>query len=280
MNPLLTTKQDTFRTGTDDLLFFRGRLQRQNNGALLFCLTGEATVSIDFKQCHLTPNTTLLIFPDSVFSLIEKSDDFRVHYFAYSKAMLDTASFRLEPAFIHFLRENPSYKQTHPGLVDAIHGLIAAGNAIYQDRGNRFREAIACNHLQIFFLDTYDKVERFVEKGAEDGSGRKEELFKKFVNLVHAHCTTQRNVAYYADKLCISTRYLSEITRQIARESAKNIIDGFVVLELKVALQSTPLSLKEIAERYHFPDQSFFGRFFKKHTGMSPKEYRNRQAKR
>lgn len=274
MNPLLTTKQDTFRTGTDDLLYFLGRLQKLDNGALLFCLEGEATVTVDFKQCHLTPNTTLLIFPDSVFTLLQKSPDFRVHYFAYSKAMLDTASFRLEPAFIHFLRENPSYKQTHPGLVEAIHGLTRASNAVYQDRGNRFREAIACNHLQIFFLDTYDKVERFVEKGTEEGTDRKEELFKKFINLVHAHCTTQRDVAYYANQLCISTRYLSAITRQVARDSAKNIIDNFVILELKVALQSTPLSLKEIADRYRFPDQSFFGRYFKKHTGMSPKAFR------
>lgn len=280
MNLLQTTEQDTFLVGTDDLRFFFNRLQRLTSGALLFCLEGEATVSIDFKQCHLSPNTTLLIFPESVFSLVEKSADFRVHYFAYTKEMLDTASFRLEPAFIHYLRETPCYKQTDPALVEAIHGLLAAANAIYHDRANRFREAIACNHLQIFFLDTYDKVERFVEKVIEEGTDRKEELFKKFVDLVHTHCTTRRNVAFYADRLCISTRYLSEITRLIARDSVKNIIDNFVILELKIALQSTPLSLKEIAERYHFPDQSFFGRYFKKHTGISPKEFRNLSLKR
>ncbi|MBQ8501990.1 MAG: AraC family transcriptional regulator [Bacteroides sp.] len=276
MNPLLTTKQESFRTGTDDLYFYHNRLVKLDNGVLLFCLKGEADVTIDFKHCHLTENTTLVIFPESVVSLLQKSKDFQVHYFAYSKAMLDTASFRLEPAFIHFLRENPCYKQTHPGLLSAIHGLIAASNAIYQDRNNRFREAIAANHLQIFFLDTYDKVERFVEKGAEENCGRKEELFKKFIDMVHTHCTTQRDVAYYADQLCISTRYLSAITTQVAQESAKSIIDNFVILELKVALQSTALSLKEIADRYHFPDQSFFGRYFKKHTGMSPKEFRMR----
>ena len=58
------------------------------------------------------------------------------------------------------------------------------------------------------------------------------------------------------------------------RNSAKEIIDENLILELKMALQSTGMSLKEIADKYRFPDQSFFGRYFKKHTGMSPKEYR------
>lgn len=79
---------------------------------------------------------------------------------------------------------------------------------------------------------------------------------------------------FYADQLCISTRYLSAITKQVAENSAKEIIDENLILELKMALQSTGMSLKEIADKYRFPDQSFFGRYFKKHTGMSPKEYR------
>ena len=99
-------------------------------------------------------------------------------------------------------------------------------------------------------------------------------MFKKFINLVHTYCTTQRDVAFYADQLCISTRYLSAITKQVAADSAKEIIDDNMILELKMALQSTGMSLKEIADKYRFPDQSFFGRYFKKHTGMSPKEYR------
>ena len=91
---------------------------------------------------------------------------------------------------------------------------------------------------------------------------------------MHTHCALQRDVAFYARELCITTRYLSTITKEIGKTTAKNLIDSFLILELKVALQSTDLSLKEIAEKYRFPDQSFFGRFFKKHTGMSPKAFR------
>ena len=224
MNPLLTTKQETFRAGTDKLEFFRERLLKMNNGALMFCTRGEANITIDLRKYHIVPNTHITLLPSSIISLTSASKDFLVDFFAYSETMFKTACFRLEPPFIHFIKENACYTHTEDEPVRAITGLITAS--------------------------------------------------KKFINLVHTYCTTQRDVAFYADQLCISTRYLSAITKQVAEDSAKEIIDENLILELKMALQSTGMSLKEIADKYHFPDQSFFGRYFKKHTGMSPKEYR------
>ncbi|MDE7005047.1 MAG: helix-turn-helix domain-containing protein, partial [Alistipes sp.] len=75
--------------------------------------------------------------------------------------------------------------------------------------------------------------------------------------------------------LCISTRYLSTVVRSIAHSSVKEFVDRAVVLEIKMLLQSSDLSVQEIAYRLHFPDQSYLGRYFKNHTGMSPTEYRN-----
>lgn len=274
MNPLFTTNKDTFRAGADNLEFFHKRLVKITNGAILFCFGGEANITIDLEKYHIVPNTNIMLIPNSIFSLTDASEDFQVHYFAYTEAMFRAACFRLDPAFIHFLKENSCYTHTLKEAIRSITGLIEASTAIYNDTANRFRETIAQNLLQIFFLDTYDKVQRLFTPEQIEGSSRKDELFKKFIGLIHTHCTTQRDVTFYAEQLCISTRYLSAITKQTGKSSAKEIIDGFLILELKVALQSTNLSLKEIADKYHFPDQSFFGRFFRKHTGMSPKEYR------
>jgi YesN/AraC family two-component response regulator len=95
------------------------------------------------------------------------------------------------------------------------------------------------------------------------------------MELVHNHYIEEREVAYYADKLCISPRYLSSVVRSVRIDvTPKAIIDSFVVLEIKALLQSTNLSIQEIADRLHFPDQSFFGRYFKKHTGLMPSRYR------
>lgn len=279
MNPLATTPQETFKAGTDNLEYFSNRLVKMNNGVLLFCYSGEAEITIDLKRHHIVPNTDMLLLPCSILSVTSASEDFRMHYLAYSDEMFKAAAFRLTPTFIHFLKENSCYTHTDPEALRAINGLIEAGSAIYLDKENRFRETIAQNLLQIFLLNTYDKVQRLFTREQLEGSNRKDELFKKFITLVHTYCTTQRDVAFYANQLCISTRYLSAITQQMGSASAKEIIDELLMLELKVALQSTDLSLKEIAEKYRFPDQSFFGRFFKKHSGMSPKAFRAKKGR-
>ena len=108
-----------------------------------------------------------------------------------------------------------------------------------------------------------------------EGISRQEELFKRFIQLVHKHCTTQREVSFYANKLFITPRYLSTVIQNVTNTTAKSIIDKHVILEIKVLLKSTNLSVQEISNQLCFPDQSFFGRYFKKHTGLSPLQYRN-----
>lgn len=276
MNPLQTTTIETFKTGRSNLDYFCNRLVKLTNGVILFCTNGEAEITIDLEKYHVVPNTNIMLLPGSILSLRSASKDFQLVYFAYSSEMIKLACFRLEPTFMQFLKKNACYILTNPDAINAILVLIKTASAIYADKENRFQETIALNLLQIVFLEIYDKVQRYFTNEQSEGSSRKGQLFKKFIEMVHANCTNQRNVAYYAEQLCISTRYLSAIAREIGSISAKEIIDEFLVLEIKVALQSTNLSLKEIADRYSFPDQSFFGRYFKKHTGASPKEYRAR----
>ena len=76
MNPLLTTKQETFRAGTDNLEFFRERLLKMNNGALMFCTRGEAIITIDLRKYHIVPNTHITLLPSSIISLTSASKDF------------------------------------------------------------------------------------------------------------------------------------------------------------------------------------------------------------
>ena len=127
-------------------------------------------------------------------------------------------------------------------------------------------------------FDIYDKCYRYFGKHKIEGGTRQDEIFKSFVSLVHEHCASQREVSFYADKLCISTKYLTGICKAVTGDSAKKIIDDFAILEIKVLLQSTELTVQEIADRLHFPDQSYLGRYFKRHEGMSPKEYQNKYS--
>lgn len=147
----------------------------------------------------------------------------------------------------------------------------------YRDRDNIYRNTIIRNRLQNVLLECYDKLQRYFDyrEPAALRASRQTELFHRFVELTHEHCAQHREVAFYADRLCISSRYLSAIVRSIAHSSVKEFIDRAVVLEIKMLLQSSDLSVQEIAYRLHFPDQSYLGRYFKHHTGQSPTEYRN-----
>jgi Bacterial regulatory helix-turn-helix proteins, AraC family len=155
---------------------------------------------------------------------------------------------------------------------------MRATTAIYNDRENRFRNQIAKNHLQSFMLDIYDKCYRYFDRQEIEGGSRQDEIFKNFIALVHENCISQREVTFYASKLCISTKYLTGICKSVTGEAAKKIIDDFAILEIKVLLQSTGLTIQEIADRLGFPDQSYLGRYFKRHEGMSPKEYQSKYS--
>ena len=104
---------------------------------------------------------------------------------------------------------------------------------------------------------------------------RGEAIFTQFLQLVELNFRHERRVSWYAKQLCISPKYLSEIIKQVSRRTPNDWIDNFVTLEIRVLLRNSTKSIKEIAQELNFPNQSFFGKFFKEHVGLSPSQYRN-----
>ena len=132
----------------------------------------------------------------------------------------------------------------------------------YQDRGNMFRKTIVRNRLQNIMLELYDKIQRKVSSQCPTTSNRQMELFHRFVFLVHDYCIEEREVSFYADKLCISTRYLSAIVRRTTHQSAKELIDKIVVMEIKVfASEHYPADSGDRLQNA-FPGSVLFGALF------------------
>ena len=102
---------------------------------------------------------------------------------------------------------------------------------------------------------------------------RHEELFRRFITLVNEHCKTQRTTAFYADRLCLSPRYLSTVIRDVSGRTVVEWVNQAVILEAKVLLKHSDLLTYQIADELHFPNPSFFSKFFKRMTGMTPQEY-------
>jgi transcriptional regulator, AraC family len=250
-------------------------LWKLEGGAIYFCRSGWAHVTIDLKDYEIVKNTQIVLLPGTIIRINGSSNDFTASFFGFPKEMFREACLRFEPIFFRFIKEKPCYVLPEENT-GAIKGLIHATTAIYNDRENRFRNQIAKNHLQSFMLDIYDKCYRHFDRQEIEGGSRQDEIFKNFVALVHENCISQREVSFYAGKLCISTKYLTGICRSVTGDSAKKIIDDFAILEIKVLLQSTDLTMQDIADRLGFPDQSYLGRYFKRHEGMSLKEYQNK----
>ena len=275
-NPLITTFEEQFIVGNSDFSYFEQCAYRLEGCAILFCRGGEAEVMVDQCQGRIVRNTLLLLLPGTYLLFLNRSEDFQVMYCTFSRDLFSEAAFRLDPVFFESVHRNPISNPPQQ-IVDGADIWFQMAAYTYHDRQNLFRNTIIKNRLQNILLEIYDKMQRFVntQPRAFENTTRQIELFQRFAALVHEHCTQEREVAFYADKLCISTRYLSTIVRIVGHTSAKEFIDRAVMLEIRMMLRSTDLSVQEIAYRLKFPDQSYLGRFFKKHAGESPTEYRN-----
>ena len=111
---------------------------------------------------------------------------------------------------------------------------------------------------------------------APAGTFRDEEFFRRFITLVNEHSKRERNVGFYADKLCLSPKYLGTLIRQISNQTVMDWIEQSVILEAKVMLKHSNLLVYEISDELNFANPSFFSKFFKRLTGMSPQEYQKK----
>ena len=103
---------------------------------------------------------------------------------------------------------------------------------------------------------------------------RKEQIFHDFLTLLEQYFSQERSISFYADRMCLTPKYLSTIIKEVSGKHGMQWIDGYVSLEAKALLRNSDLSVKQISDRLNFPSQSMFGRFFKKMTGYSPKQYK------
>lgn len=104
---------------------------------------------------------------------------------------------------------------------------------------------------------------------------REQQLFANFMQLVAQHAPTEHNITFYASKLCLSPRYMSTIIKRVSGKPAKQWIDDAIVARIRVALRHTDKQLTQISDEMNFTNTSFFSKYFKRLTGMTPLEYRN-----
>jgi YesN/AraC family two-component response regulator len=130
---------------------------------------------------------------------------------------------------------------------------------------------------QTIFYETLSIYLQQMDNSEQNYTSRSDELFYQFINLVEKNFKEERLVSNYAKKLCITAKHLSAVVKNVSGQSPTDIINSYVILDAKISLTTTDMTIQEISARLHFPNQSFFGRYFKQHTGLSPRQYRKNQ---
>lgn len=268
----------------NDRSFWYGEIRREQlppflyktvGGFFLLCTSGKASVIIGIREYEIAKNAELIILPGTTLNFVTSTTDFAAKVFTYSKELYDNVILRLGASFSRYLRDTPFY--IHPEgskLLKKAHCWMDMAE-IVQDESNDFKGLMEQNFLQNYILYLYDKCKLYFNHLIGTYT-RKQEMFHQFMSLVDTHINEHRDVLFYADKLCITPRYLRKITMEnVLSESPKAIIDKRLITEIKVLLQSTESTIQEIADKLNFPDQSYLSRYFKMNCGITPTDYRN-----
>ena len=243
---------------------------------VLLCLEGESEIKLDHRKYRLIPNSQMVLMPSVSVEALMISDDFRMIRIGCTQEVFEEITNSFEPAFFNFMKNSPCVVLPDREVMMLKQLASLAATAI-ADKDNSYRRQMVCNYIQNILYHFYGRTRLLFPTAETKWVSRKEELFKDFLFLVHKHCAQQRDVSFYADKLNISARYLSTIVMKASGETAKDIIARHVVAEIKVKLKNTRMNVQELSGAMNFVNPSFFCRYFKKHTGMSPLQFRNEE---
>lgn len=263
-------KDESFAAGETDLRDFGKKLTKLEDAVILLCHEGLAQVKIDARLYTIVPQTRILLLPGSILHVLEVSGRFRASFVCFTEELFREMIGYIKPSLFFAFKDNPCTILTEEKEL-FVEYFIRLMQNLFHDRDNRFRSLMVRNMIQNFLLDLGDKVCRL---SLTVCLTHQEELFRSFICLIHKYGSREREVAFYASELCITPRYLSTIIRKMSDKTAKELIDEQVILEIKTLLLSTTFSIKEISQQLKFPNESFFGRFFKRNVGMSPSEFR------
>lgn len=266
----------------NDLMFFDdiaelplpNEPRRMGCKLLAVCLSGKVQYSVDTEQHTVYPNDIIIISEGQV------TDDYMFSRDCHGKAIMISQEFFDETIKgVHELSSLFLFSRNHPVChltqqeVDTVLSYLQILKRKVGDPTHHFRRETVSALLSTMFYDLSNVIYK-MQCVNDKRQTRAESIFTQFILLVEKNFRHERRVNWYGQQMCISPKYLSETIKQISRRTPNEWIDNYVTLEIRVLLRNSTKSIKEIAQDLNFPNQSFLGKYFKEHVGMSPSEYR------
>lgn len=240
------------------------------------CLRGEGDVFIDGTRIHISPNCYLILHPDQVAQWADTATHVQGIFICLSSRIYNEVLQRMQkllPLFF-YIRRHPCA----PLNVEDTAWIKNYHRAIFTELGrceNIFRLETA-RALMVAMLFRVCNLYSSALIGEQPVNNRQEEIFTQFLSMVSEQYNRHHDVTWYADRQCITPKYLSSVVKHISGKPANDWIETYVVQEAKNQLVSTHRSVQQIAFDLGFTSQSFFGKYFKRVTGVSPQQFRRR----
>lgn len=240
------------------------------------CLRGSARLKVNLETYEVGPNSVMLLSPYVIKQWPFMSADMEALSVFFTKEFI-TANTNLNlDTFSFFERDARHVFELPPAPAEAIADLLRAIEQKY-DAPHAYQEEILRSLLHIL-LHEVAPIYSALRVSSNATQTRSQLIAAKFKKLVNSHYATERSLAFYADKLCITPKHLAETVKETTGKRAVEWLAEAVLLEASVLLQNPALTIAQIADTLHFADQSTFGRFFRKSVGVSPASYRQRWA--
>lgn len=255
----------------------RGDVAKLEHFVFILCLRGHAAFSIDGRSYNLYPDNVLICHPNIVLGESMSSMDFEFRGVVLSKDYLQRLPLVSTDNMwdvMMFFEKAPVLSLT-PGEVKDFCRYYDLIRPRLADTHLRYREELLSALLTALLYELSNIISRFADFRPQPYSAGSN-VFRNFLSLLSSSYPKSRSVAYYADKLCLTPKYLSTVCKEVSGETASELINRYVVKDIDFLLKQRGRSVKEICNELEFPNLSFFGRYVKKHLGLSPKQYREK----
>ena len=238
---------------------------------------GETSVSFNLHEFRLKKDSMFIFTPKNILQ-VNSQQYFKADAIAISPDFMRRINIDIKnmmPLFLKFV-ENPTLALT-PEESRSMRGMIAQIERETRGPETHFSFDIVSGLIAATIYKVGDIMYHYLAEHPEEQNNshnRAEEYFKQFTHLLGEHFREERSVGFYARQLCITPKYLTTLIKRISGQSVSEWIDNYVILEAKTLLKYSTMSIQEIAYYLNFPNQSFFGSYFKRNTGMSPSQYK------
>lgn len=264
---------------TDILKFadfdYFGHNFRSDHYSVMLVTRGTVDVAVNLRPLKIKKDGLVVVAPHSIKQMISATQNSSGLVIHFTMHFLNQAGIpkRSNELLSYFSSQYKANWDLEKPDADRIEKMLRNLFDCCQQSDKPFKKE-QLNHLFLAFLYEIAAQGQTYSPPLIDHLTRKEELVIRFANLVSTHFREQRTVQFYADILNVTPKYLTETVKEINGKSAGEIIDDFVILESKLLLEKPETTIAQVASLLNFCDQSFFGKYFKRLTGISPKEFK------